>query len=58
MITLLFWVILLGLLAWAVSAIPIPQPFKTIAWVILCVILLVVIFQVFFGYAPVTLPVK
>lgn len=51
MIALLFWVIVLGLFAWGISAIPIPQPFKTIAWVILCLILVVVIFHVFFGYA-------
>ena len=55
MITVLFWVIVLGLLAWGVSAIPIPPPFKTVAYVVLILILVIVLFQAFAGYSPIPL---
>lgn len=47
MLTLLLWVLILGVLAWGVSALPIPDPFKTIAYCIMVIILLVVIFSAF-----------
>lgn len=47
MITLLFWVLVIGILAYCVYAFPIPSPFKQVAIAILCLILLVVLFSVF-----------
>ncbi len=49
MIELLFLVIVLGLVAWAVSAFEIPQPFRTVAFVILALILVLYIGKHFFG---------
>lgn len=43
LLSLLFYVIILGLIAWVVSILPIPQPFKVVAYVILIIILLVLL---------------
>jgi len=52
MLTLLLYVIILGVVAWGVSAIPMPPPFKTIAYVILIIILVVLLFNAFAGGIP------
>lgn len=45
MISLLIVVLILGLIAWAIGALPVAQPFRTIAYVILVIILLLVLLQ-------------
>jgi hypothetical protein len=45
MLTLLFWILILGVLAYGVSALPIPDPFKTAAYCILVIFLIVVAFE-------------
>jgi len=41
MVSLLIWVLVLGAVAYVVSKLPIPSPFREIAWVVLGVILIV-----------------
>lgn len=43
MITLLLWVIVLGLIAYVVNSMGIPEPFRKVVFVVLCLILIVVI---------------
>lgn len=57
MLTLLFWVLIAGVLAWVVNALPIPQPFKTVAWAILIIMLIIVVFEVF-GLVHVGVPLR
>lgn len=40
MIELLIAVLILGVLAWAIGALPMPQPFKVVAYAILVLILI------------------
>lgn len=49
MITLLFTVLICGVIAWIIYSVPMPDPFKTIAIGILIIIILIVLFQVLFG---------
>lgn len=51
LLSLLFTVVILGLIAWGIQALPIPAPFKTVAYIILVVILIVVLAQAF-GVTP------
>ncbi len=44
MLTLLFWILVCGVLAWAVYAVDIPQPYKTFALGAILIFALVVIF--------------
>lgn len=43
LLSILFWVIILGLIAWVISILPIPQPFKVVGYVILIITLLVLL---------------
>ncbi len=52
MLVLLLYVVILGIVAWGVSAIPMPDPFKTIAWCVLLIILVVILFHAFAGGVP------
>jgi hypothetical protein len=49
--TLLVMVIVLGLIYWIVSLLPLPAPFKNIALVIVCVICLLYLIAMLFGAA-------
>lgn len=51
--SLLVLVIVMGLVWYIVSAMPIPAPFKQIAIVIVAVICLLYLLGLLFGYAPV-----
>lgn len=46
---LLLAVIILGLIAWAIYALPIPDPFRTIAIVVLCIIVVLYVFRNLLG---------
>lgn len=54
LISLLCAIIILGLLAYLVQVLPIPQPFKTIAWVLLLIVLVLWIA----GFIPLGIPVR
>ncbi len=45
MLTLLMYVLILGVVAWAIKALEIGEPFKTVAYAILIIILIVLMFQ-------------
>jgi hypothetical protein len=45
LLTLLMYVLILGVIAWVVNAIPMPEPFKLVAWGILIIILIIVLFR-------------
>jgi hypothetical protein len=45
-------IIILGLIWWVVSVLPIPEPFKTIALVVLVVVCLLYLLSMLFGMAP------
>jgi len=47
MLTLLIYVLILGVLAWVVSSIPMPDPFKKVAYGILVIILILMIAELF-----------
>lgn len=49
MLELLMYVLILGVIAWIVTQIPIPQPFKAVAFGILAIMLILVLFR---GLAP------
>lgn len=49
MLSLLLIVLVCGLLGWIVSVLPILEPFKTIGYVILIIIILVSFFQIILG---------
>jgi hypothetical protein len=51
MLLLLMWVIILGIVAYGIQYIPMPQPFKIAAWCIMMVILVVMVFRAL-GVAP------
>lgn len=51
LLELLVTVIIVGLLAWLVSAFPIPEPFKRAAYVILLIVLVLYLASLF-GVAP------
>ena len=51
MLTLLVWCLILGVLAFVVRSLPIDAPFKTAAYAILCIILILLIAN-FFGVGP------
>jgi hypothetical protein len=51
LLSLLVTVLILGVLAWGVTQIPMPAPFRTVAFVILIIILIVVFFRAI-GVAP------
>jgi heme A synthase len=50
--SLLVMVIILGLIWWIITLLPIPEPFKTVAVVIVAVICLFYLLGLLFGYAP------
>jgi hypothetical protein len=52
MLTLLLYVIILGIIAWGVRQIPMDQPFKTVAYVILLILLVIVLFRAIPLIAP------
>jgi hypothetical protein len=56
MLSLLLTVLILGVIAWGITQIPMPQPFRTIAFVILIIILIIVLFSVL-GVTP-SLPLR
>jgi hypothetical protein len=45
MLAVLMYIIILGIIAWAVQQIPMPQPFRVAAWCIVLIILVVLIFR-------------
>jgi hypothetical protein len=45
LITVLVAVVALGVLAWLISLTPIPPPFKTAAYVVLCIVLFVLVLR-------------
>lgn len=45
MLTLLLAVLILGVVAWVISALPMPAPFHTIAYAILAIILIIILFN-------------
>ena len=51
--SILVMVIVLGLIYWVVTMLPIPDPFKKIALVIVVVICLLYLLGVLFGAAPI-----
>ena len=55
MLTLLFTVLVLGVVAWVIQQFPMPQPFRAVAWGILAIILIYVLFQ-FVGSSSLRLP--
>lgn len=50
--SLLVMVIVLGLIYWILSLLPIPEPFKQIVLVVFCIICLVYLLGMLFGAAP------
>ena len=50
--SILVTVIVLGLLYWIVTVLPLPDPFKQIALVIIMVICLLYLLSLLFGMAP------
>ena len=50
--SLIVTVIILGLLFWLVSMLPIPEPFKQIVTVIIIVICILYVLSLLFGMAP------
>lgn len=52
MLWLLFWVAVLGIAAWVWSRIPVPEPFKTVGYAILVIILLYMLFTTLAGASP------
>lgn len=51
MIRIVILVIVLGLIAWLVTFLPIPEPFRTIVWVVLVLALIYEILSMA-GYVP------
>jgi hypothetical protein len=49
MISLLITVLIMGVIAWAVVSIPMPQPFRVIAFAIMTIALIIMVAN-FFGY--------
>lgn len=45
MMSILLTVLVLGVIAWGIMQIPMPQPFRTIAFCILVILLLLVLFR-------------
>lgn len=45
MLTLLLAVLICGVIAWAINALPVPSPFNIIAYAILLIILIVILFN-------------
>lgn len=52
LLTVILAIIGLGLLAWLISLIPIPPPFKTAAYVVLIVVLCVIVLKFILGEFP------
>jgi heme A synthase len=56
LISLLVTVIILGLvfwmLYWLLGMLPLPEPFKTVAIVILCLVGVLILLGMLFGYTP------
>lgn len=50
--SLLVMIIVMGLIYWIVTMLPIPQPFKNVAIVIVLVICLLYLLGILFGAAP------
>jgi hypothetical protein len=53
-LTLLFWVCILGVVAYIITQIPMPSPFRAVAYGILVIMLLIILFQQI-GGAPLSL---
>ena len=47
MIALLVWVLIVGVLAWVIQSLPIPDPFKKVAYAILIIILILAVASLF-----------
>lgn len=50
--SLLVFVIVLGLIYWIITLLPLPDPFKKIALVIVLVVCLLYLLSILFGYMP------
>jgi hypothetical protein len=50
--SILVLIIIMGLVYWVVSVLPIPDPFRTIALVIILVVCLLYLLSMLFGMAP------
>jgi hypothetical protein len=49
MLTLLLWVCILGVVAWVIQSVPMPDVFKKVAIAIIVILLLLVLFQAIGG---------
>ena len=49
LLTLLVYLLILGVVYWVITLIPLPPPFKTIALVIFAVIVIVILFNLITG---------
>jgi hypothetical protein len=54
---LILTLVILGLIAWAVTLLPLPAPFGTIIHVILVIVAILVLLSAF-GIVPLTIPVR
>ena len=45
MLEILLTVVILGIIAWGVTQIPMPNPFRVVVWCILMIILVVLLFR-------------
>lgn len=45
MMSLLLLILVLGVIAWAIRSVPLPQPFETVALAILIIVALVAVFR-------------
>jgi hypothetical protein len=52
LISLLIFVVILGVIYYILTLIPLPQPFKNIALIIIAVIALLYLVGMFTGYSP------
>jgi hypothetical protein len=52
LITLLIYVLIFGLLYWAITLLPLPEPFKQLALVIFVIIVILLLVNVLLGVVP------
>ena len=45
LLTLLMWVIVLGIVAWVVQQITMPHMFRVVAWAIIMIVLVIILFR-------------
>ncbi len=53
LISLLIFIIILGLIVWVIGLLPLPDPFKTIAYVVVVVFVLIYLLEVLGEIGPV-----